>query len=178
MEVLHQWALLVVLVLFAIVGLYYLYTLCRGYRCLPLKTTDCPGNKPHHLVYVNDYELGVLAKIAKHTGKPCHGIRSFPVYTREGLNAAGNPATDEQLASVIARRKVRDSEGYRNHHRLPEWDRELQAMVYRRHTPEEVAAKVEMLKQALLDLGRERMLRYHWAVLADPKWGQWRYYNP
>ena len=178
MEPILQWVGLAVLVLLAMVGLYYLYTLYRGYRCLPLTTTDCPGNKPHHLVYVDDEEIAALAKIAKHTGKPCHGIRSFPVYTREGLNAAGNPATDEQLASVIARRKVRDSEGYRNHHRLEEWDTELQAMVFRRHTPEEVAAKVEMLKQGLLALGRERMLRYNWAVLADPKWGQRRYYNP
>ena len=72
------WAGVAVLVLLAMVGLYYLYTLCRGYRCLPLTTTDCPGGKPHHLVYVDDYELGELAKIAKHTGKPCHGIRSYP----------------------------------------------------------------------------------------------------
>ena len=73
-----QWAGLAVLVLLAMVGLYYLYTLYRGYRCLPLTTADCPGNKPHHLVYVDDEELAALAKIAKHTGKPCHGIRSYP----------------------------------------------------------------------------------------------------
>ena len=73
-----QWAGLAVLVLLAMVGLYYLYLLCRGYRCLPLTTADCPGNKPHHLVYVDDEELAALAKIAKHTGKPCHGIRSYP----------------------------------------------------------------------------------------------------
>ena len=72
------WAGLAVLVLLAMVGLYYLYLVCRGYRCLPLTTTDCPGNKPHHLVYVDDEELAALAKIAKHTGKPCHGIRSYP----------------------------------------------------------------------------------------------------
>ena len=73
-----QWAGLAVLVLLAVVGLYYLYTLYHGYRCLPLTTTDCPGGKPHHLVYVDDEELDMLAKIAKHTGKPCHGIRSYP----------------------------------------------------------------------------------------------------
>ena len=64
-----QWAFVVVLLLLAMAGLYYVYTLCCGYRCLPLKTTDCPGGKPHHLVYVNDEELGVLAKIAKHEGR-------------------------------------------------------------------------------------------------------------
>ena len=72
------WAGIAVVVLLALAGLYYLYLRCCGYRCLPPTTTDCPGGKPHHLVYVNDYELGELAKIAKHTGKPCHGIDSFP----------------------------------------------------------------------------------------------------
>ena len=91
------WALLAVLVLLAIAGLYYLYTLCRGYRCLPLTTTDCPGGKPHHLVYVDDKELGVLAKIAKHTGKPCHGIRSYPVHqsTPPSSPSAKRRRTDE-----------------------------------------------------------------------------------
>ena len=80
---LTPWGLLLaVLVLLAMAGIYYLYTLCRGYRCLPLTTTDCPGGEPHHLVYVDDKELGVLAKIAKHTGKPCHGIRSYPDETK------------------------------------------------------------------------------------------------
>lgn len=73
-----QWAFVVILLLLALAGLYYLYTLLCGYRCLPLKTTDCPGGTPHHLVYVNDEELGALAKIAKHDGLPCHGIRSYP----------------------------------------------------------------------------------------------------
>ena len=73
-----QWVLLGVLVALALAGLWYVVLWLRGYRCLPLTTTDCPGGKPHHLVYVDDYELAALAKIAKHTGKPCHGIRSYP----------------------------------------------------------------------------------------------------
>ena len=77
-----QWAILVVLLLLAMAGMYYVYTLLRGYRSLPLKTTNCPGGEPHHLVYVDDYELGELAKIAKHNGKPCHGVRSFPPVRR------------------------------------------------------------------------------------------------
>ena len=73
-----QWVLLGVLVALALAGLWYVVLWLRGYRCLPLTTTDCPGGKPHHLVYVDDFELAALAKIAKHTGKPCHGIRSYP----------------------------------------------------------------------------------------------------
>lgn len=72
-----EWAFVAVLVLLAMAGLYYVYTLLCGYRCLPLETTDCPGGKPHHLVYVDDVELGMLADHAEHPGKPCHGIRSF-----------------------------------------------------------------------------------------------------
>ena len=34
-----QWALLIVLLLLALLGLYYVSLLVRGYRCLPLSTT-------------------------------------------------------------------------------------------------------------------------------------------
>ena len=47
-----QWALVVVLLLLAMAGIYYLYTLCCGYRCLPLETEACEGGAPHYLVYV------------------------------------------------------------------------------------------------------------------------------
>ena len=75
-----QWALLVVLLLLAMAGIYYLYTLCCGYRCLPLETAACEGGEPHFLVYVTGPEKAALAKIAKHTGPPplCHGIDSYP----------------------------------------------------------------------------------------------------
>ena len=42
-----EWAFVIVLLLLAMAGIYYLYTLCCGYRCLPLKTTDCPGGEPN-----------------------------------------------------------------------------------------------------------------------------------
>ena len=75
-----QWAFAVVLLLLAMAGIYYLYTLCCGYRCLPLETAACEGGEPHFLVYVTGPEKAALAKIAKHKGPPplCHGIDSYP----------------------------------------------------------------------------------------------------
>ena len=76
-----QWALLAVLLLLAMAGIYYAYLLLRGYRCLPLKTAACKGGKPHYLVYVTRPEMDALSVIAKHKGAPpplCHGIPSYP----------------------------------------------------------------------------------------------------
>lgn len=91
-----EWAFVVVLLLLAMAGLYYVYTLLCGYRCLPLETTDCPGGKPHQLVYVNDVELGMLADHAEHAGKPCHGIRSFPPQTRAYTTPPGSPRSSKR----------------------------------------------------------------------------------
>ena len=75
-----EWAFVVVLLLVAMAGIYYLYTLCCGYRCLPLETAACEGGEPHFLVYVTGPEKAELAKMARHTGPPpsCHGIPSYP----------------------------------------------------------------------------------------------------
>lgn len=81
----EQWALMVVVLLLACAGIYHIYTLLRGYRCLPLETTACEGGEPHYLVYVNEYEKGQLSIIAKHTGPPpkCLGIDSYaPKYSK------------------------------------------------------------------------------------------------
>jgi len=92
-----QWALLIVLLLLALLGLYYVSLLVRGYRCLPLSTTNCEGGKPHHLVYVTGPEKAALAKIAKHTGPPppCHGIDSYPQEKRKRTDEA--PTQDPDM---------------------------------------------------------------------------------
>ena len=85
----------IVVVLLALVGLYYY--LARSYAIwLPYQTKDCPPDgtgkqRTHHLVYVNDVELGMLKDHAEHPGKPCHGIRSFPKAAKAKKGHGGNP---------------------------------------------------------------------------------------
>ena len=87
-------AFLVVVLLLALAGLYYLVThYVRGYdwrvQGLPYETMACPVNaegkrQKHYLVYVNKKELDKVKEMAGHQGKPCHGIDSYPKRTREG----------------------------------------------------------------------------------------------
>ena len=126
-------AVLVVVLLLALAGLYYLVThYARGYdwrvQGLPYETMACPVNaegkrQKHYLVYVNQEELDEVKKMARHQGKPCHCIDSYPkrkldeMEPKEGYDAAlfsyeGRLNTRNQLREKEERmrKRIREKE--------------------------------------------------------------------
>ena len=82
-----QWALVVVLLLLAMAGIWHIGARLAGYKVLPFYQRSACGTKMHQLAYITEQERFDLIKRAKEkdansrAGEPQPGTQGVPCYT-------------------------------------------------------------------------------------------------